>query len=80
MNLFMIIFLIIVFIILLAIIFFQHRCIMELQDKLDDSMQENIDYKQRISMILYHIRAYREGTNGFTILRKIEDIVKKFED
>lgn len=63
----------------LVAIIMQNRYIKELEEDLDDAMQQKIDYKHRVSMIIYHLRAYREGANGFTILRKIEDIVKKYE-
>lgn len=35
-------------------------------------------YKNKISMIEYHYRNYREGKNPFTVLRSIGDIIQDY--
>lgn len=35
-------------------------------------------YKNKISMIEYHYRNYREGKNPFTVLRNIGDIIQDY--
>lgn len=35
-------------------------------------------YKNKISMIEYHYRNFKEGQNAFTVLRRISDTLKDF--
>jgi hypothetical protein len=35
-------------------------------------------YKNKVSMIEYHYRNYREGENAFTVLRKIGDVIQDY--
>lgn len=35
-------------------------------------------YKNKISMIEYHLRKYKEGENAYTVLRRITDVIHNF--
>lgn len=38
----------------------------------------NLYYKNKLSMLEYHFRNYREGKNPYTILRNIGDILQDY--
>lgn len=48
----------------------------KLQDNINYYNYSNLATRYRLSMVEYHIRQYREGTNPFTTLRNITNVLK----
>lgn len=38
--------------------------------------EDRTHYKTQLSMVEYHYRNYKEGMNGFTVLREIGDVIQ----
>ncbi len=66
----------IITIILIVCIIFLQRTIHNLENIIYKNEYENTVNKNRISMVEYHFRNYKEGENAFTVLRKIGDVLK----
>lgn len=48
----------------------------KVQQKLDDNQYTYLVSKNKLSMVEYHMREFKEGGNPFTTLRSISDILK----
>lgn len=66
----------IIILILLFCIFTLNKTINELQDKLDSDKYNNTVNRNRICMVEYYMRNYKEGENPFTVLRDISNVLK----
>jgi len=51
-----------------------------LSDSYISKKKEWVRIKNELSMVEYCVRCYREGENPYTVLREIEDILRKEED
>lgn len=79
MEIYLILFGIIIFILMALVIFFVYKYI----NIRNEFYEENSLFqynKAKISMIEYQYRKYREGENPYTVMRHISDILKDFED
>lgn len=68
---------VVIFILLLYIIKLKVQLETE-KKKLIDTKCDYLHYKNKLSMVEYEYRKYKEGCNGFTVLRNISNIIKDF--
>lgn len=67
--------LIIILIILLIMCYYKYR---DVCNKLNETKDMEQYYRNKLSMIEYHYRNYKEGDNIFTVMRRISDILQNF--